>query len=146
MSVKIKQPKTDAEFERYFDLRWRILRAPWSEPEGSEKDELEDRCFHVMAHDDHNELLGIGRLQFNSKTEAQIRYMAVKPEYEGKGIGKLIAGSLEQHARKHGITTIILHAREPALGFYEKLGYEVTEKSYVLFNCIQHYRMHKHFG
>ena len=38
---------------------------------------------------------------------------------------------------------MVLDAREPATGFYEKLGYRITEKTYLLFNEIQHYRMIK---
>jgi ribosomal protein S18 acetylase RimI-like enzyme len=37
----------------------------------------------------------------------------------------------------------VLDAREPAVGFYEKLGYEVTGESYLLFNSIQHFRLQK---
>ena len=29
--VEIRAPQTDAEFEAYFELRWRILRKPWGE-------------------------------------------------------------------------------------------------------------------
>lgn len=142
MPVIIKQPETDKEFEKYFEMRWRILRAPWNEPKGSETDDIEDSCFHVMATED-DQLVGIGRLQFNSDNEAQIRYMAVEPDYENRGIGRKIIQALEVEALKNNCSYIMLDAREPAVGFYEKLGYVVTDKSYLLFGSIQHYRMEK---
>ena len=142
MDVVLKQPESPEEFKSYFNLRWRILRAPWGEPEGSEVDEMEDQCFHIMATN-NGHVMGVGRMQFNTEDEAQIRYMAVEKEYEGNGIGRMIVNTLEQQARKKNVGTVILDAREPAVGFYQKLGYKIEKKSYVLFNEIQHFRMTK---
>lgn len=143
MPIHIKQPETDSEFAQYYGLRWRILRAPWKQPQGSEKDAIEQDCHHVTACTDAGEIVGIGRLQFNSAAEAQIRYMAVEPEHEGRGIGRQVVAALEAIASDHGRRLIVLDAREPAVGFYQKLGYEVTAKSYLLFDCIRHHRMEK---
>ena len=142
MDIVLKQPESPEEFKSYFNLRWRILRAPWGEPEGSEVDEMEDQCFHIMATN-NGHVMGVGRMQFNTEDEAQIRYMAVEKEYEGNGIGRMIVNTLEQQAREKNVGTVILDAREPAVGFYQKLGYKIEKKSYVLFNEIQHFRMTK---
>ena len=142
MSFIIKQPESSEEFKQYYRLRFRILRAPWGEPEGSEIDGIEDQCFHIMVTDS-DKTIGVGRLQYNSADEAQIRYMAVEKEYERNGIGRMIVNALEQEALNKNILTVVLDAREPAVGFYQKLGYSIEEKSYVLFNEIQHYRMIK---
>ena len=142
MDIVLKQPESPEEFKSYFNLRYRILRAPWGEPEGSEVDEMENQCFHIMAMN-NQELVGVGRLQINTADEAQIRYMAVEKEYEGNGIGRMIVNTLEQQAREKNVGTVILDAREPAVGFYQKLGYKIEKKSYVLFNEIQHFRMTK---
>ena len=142
MDVVLKQPESPEEFKSYFNLRYRILRAPWGEPEGSEVDEMEDQCFHIMATN-NGHVMGVGRMQFNTEDEAQIRYMAVEKEYEGNGIGRMIVNTLEQEAINKNVSTIILDAREPAVGFYQKLGYSIEKKSYVLFDEIQHFRMIK---
>ena len=142
MDFVIKQPESPDEFKSYFNLRYRILRAPWGEPEGSEVDDIEDQCFHIMATN-NMKAVGVGRLQFNSALEAQIRYMAVEKEYEGNGIGRMLVNALEQEARNKNMCTVILDAREPAVGFYQKLGYSIEKQSYLLFNEIQHYRMIK---
>ena len=138
----IKQPRTTKEFEQYYHVRWRLLRAPWGEPEGSEIDDIEDNCFHILVMD-ADKAVGVGRLQYNSVDEAQIRYMAVAREYERKGIGRMIVGALEQEAKDKDVQTIVLDAREPAVGFYQKLGYRIEAESYLLFGEIQHYRMKK---
>ena len=139
---RILIPQTQSELEQYYDLRWRILRRPWNQPKGSEKDEIESECIHVIAKY-NDDIIGVGRLQFNSKDEAQIRYMAVEPDYEKQDIGKKIVDTLERYAIKNNRASIMLDAREPAVGFYEKLGYIKKEKTYLLFDSIQHYRMGK---
>ncbi len=143
MSFAISQPGTEKEYEQYYQLRWKILRAPWHQPEGSEIDEIEDLCLHFMAVDDNNEVIAVARLQFNSTTEAQIRYMAVADKYERQGIGGKLVKTMEQHAQNSSCKKIVLHAREPVTGFYKKLGYSVIEKSHLLFDEIQHFRMLK---
>jgi len=140
---KIIQPKTEDEFKAYFKLRWKLLRAPWNQPEGSESDEIEEQCFHLIAVDECGDIIGVARLQFNSKSEAQIRYMAVARSHERQGVGRELINALEKHAATTEHSMIVLDAREPAVGFYQKSGYQVLEKSYLLFDEIQHFRMSK---
>jgi len=140
--MELKEPTTSEDFEKYFELRWRILRAPWKQPKGSEQDDEEDRSHHIMAME-NDLLIGVARLQFPEQNIAQLRYMAIDRRYQNKGIGREIVAYMEDIARKNNAEQLILHARNNALGFYEKLGYKITEKSYLLFNSIQHYKMRK---
>lgn len=141
--MKILSPKSDEDFQRYYDLRWQLLREPWQQPRGSERDELENQSYHVMCVDNDDSVIGIGRLHTISDTEAQIRYMAVSNNHQRQGIGHQLLGALEQHAKLQGIHTITLHARESAIGFYEKQGYKIIEKSHLLFSTIQHFKLQK---
>ena len=154
MRFTIKQPETEEEFKHYYHLRWKILRAPWHQPEGSEIDDMEDNCFHIMAikkNSDSNvissdEVFAVARLQPNTDKQAQIRYMAVDKAHERQGIGRQLVNTIEQHARDSGYKQISLDAREPAIGFYKKLGYQEVEKTYLLFDEIQHYQMLKNIS
>lgn len=141
--MKIVTPTTLQDFDKYYRLRWQILRKPWGQPRGSEVTPDEDACVHVMACDDAGEVLGVARLQFNSLAVAQVRCVAVDTQAQGKGIGKKLMRHLESVARKKGATELILDARSNAVEFYKNLGYEIIDKSYLLFNEIQHYRMRK---
>ncbi len=143
MRFTIKQPQTKEQFKHYYHLRWQQLRAPWNQPEGSEVDAIEDQCFHVMAVNDNNKIIGVARLQFNSNNEAQIRYMAIDNSFQRQGIGRELVKTLEQYAKKTNHKNIVLDAREAAVTFYKKLGYKVINKSYLLFDEIQHFRMTK---
>jgi len=138
----ITAPKSSQDFEQYFHLRWKILRKPWAEPEGSEQDEHENSSYHVMVKDG-DKVIGVARLQNIAPGVAQVRYMGIDDDYQGKGIGRLMMQHIETYARDSNIDEIFLHARENALGFYIALGYKQLKKSYLLFNSIQHYKMNK---
>jgi len=131
----ITEPRTGEDFDQYFDLRWRILRKPWGQPKGSEKDELEDKSVHIMVTDNSN-IMGVGRGHLNSKDEAQIRYMAIEDNNQGKGIGKIILNELEERLKDKGAKYIVLNARKSVSNFYKKHGYEIVGKGPLLFVTI----------
>ena len=143
MRVEIRAPKTDSEFEAYFELRWRILRKPWGELRGTEVDELEDAATHVAAFDEVRRLVGVGRLQYVKDALGQVRYMAVEPDCRSQGVGQAMLNELERLAKRQGMTAIVLDAREHAVRFYLKSGYVVTGDSYLLFGEIPHSKMEK---
>lgn len=139
-------PSTSQQWDDYFDLRWRILRAPWNQPRGSERDQFDessDRVSHVAAYTAANRLVGVGRIHFNSADEAQIRYMAVEAEYRGQGIGQSIVQRLETFAVENDARQIVLNAREEVVQFYEGLGYRVTGLGPTMFDDVRHQRMAK---
>lgn len=144
--MRIVEPKGNVEFEKYFGLRWAILRKPWNQPEGSERDDQEETSIHRMAITDDGKIAGVARLQYNSAEEAQIRFMAVADEFQGKGVGKKLITALEEVARKAGRKKIFLQARENAVPFYKSMGYSIVEKTFLLFGEIQHFSMEKVIG
>ena len=139
----VTEPTTPKDFELYYDLRWRILRKPWNQPKGSEKDELEDHSIHIMVCNEERIPAGVGRAHFNSPDEAQIRYMAVEEKLQGKGIGTLILNELERKIIEKGAEYIVLNARDNAIKFYERHGYKIVKEAHVLFDAIPHYKMIK---
>jgi predicted GNAT family N-acyltransferase len=138
----VRSPENQEEFKKYFALRYKILRQKWNQPKGSERDELEESCIHIMALE-NDLVIGCCRLQFNNAEEAQIRYMAVEEGWQGKGIGRLMLLESEKKAREKGARYIMLEARENAVDFYKQNDYTVTKESYLLFDEIQHYTMIK---
>ena len=144
MIISVIEPKSPVEFNKYFDLRWRILRQPWDQPRGSERDDEDETSFHRMViNKTTGEALAVGRLQFNTKEETQIRYMAVGEGFQGQGLGSKIMVSLEDIALEKGADCIILQARKNAVQFYQSNGYKILKKSYILFDEIQHWLMKK---
>ena len=143
MPYDIRSPETDGEWDAYYQCRWELLRKPWDQPPGSEKDDKEEGAFHVMAVDQDNNVFGVGRVHFNNPTEAQVRYMAVKEEWMQKGVGSLILTRLEQHAKDNGAKKIMLFARENAIDFYLRRGYFSQGPAPNLYGQIPHLHMTK---
>ncbi|TRO57270.1 GNAT family N-acetyltransferase [Candidatus Bathyarchaeota archaeon] len=142
MKIEILQPKNQVDIEEYYDLRWRILREPWKQPRGSEKDPLEDESIHIMLRIDRK-TVAVGRLHFNSDIEAQIRYMAVELNFQNKGFGTLLIRELEKIAKNKGAHHVILNGRDSVLQFYQKNGYTIVNKAHTIFGCIEHWKMRK---
>ena len=142
MEIEIRSPKTKEEWETYYSLRYRILREPWNQPPGSERNEGDETAIHAALFE-NGKILGVSRLDSAEREIGQIRFMAVETNQQGKGIGEQLMHQLELIALQRGHKKIILHAREIAIGFYQKLGYELKEKSHLLFGEIQHFLMEK---
>ncbi len=141
----ITQPKSPEDFERYYDLRWRLLRKPWKQPRGSEKDDLEERALHIMVCKVDRIPVAVGRAHFNTDVEAQIRFMAVEPRYQKSGLGTVVLKKLEEEVRQLGAKYVILHSRDMAVPFYQKNGYKLISPSHTLFETIPHFLMKKEF-
>jgi N-acetylglutamate synthase-like GNAT family acetyltransferase len=141
----IKAPESTDEWNKYFHLRWQVLRAPWSQPLGSERDESDflNTSFHAIALINDHEVIGVSRIHLLENNMAQIRYMAISENYQGQGVGASLIDYLENIANKHGVTKIILQAREGALNFYLKEGYSIKEKTFLMYHQIQHFLMEK---
>lgn len=142
MEIEIRSPNSEIEWESYYDLRYRILREPWNQPPGSERNEGDDSAIHA-AYFENGKIFGVARLDLMENDIGQIRFMAVETSKQGKGIGEKLMLHLEELAYLNGRKKIVLQAREIAIGFYQKLGYVMIEKSHLLFGLIQHYLMKK---
>lgn len=143
MGYRIQPPQNEIERQQYYDLRWRILRAPWQQPRGTERDEYENVAVHAAAIDSQGNMLGVARLHQTDKTTAQIRYMAVEEIAQNQGVGRALLHYLEKQARTSGIHTIKLNAREMCVGFYIKQGYIITGPGHLLYGKIKHQQMQK---
>lgn len=142
MKVEIRSPKTDQEWKEYYDLRYRILREPWNQPRGSERNEGDEIGKHLALFES-GIVKAIARLDESAPFEGQVRFVAVEFNAQGHGFGRLIMEACEEIAKERGDTKMILHAREVALDFYKRLDYQLIEKSHLLFGEIQHYFMEK---
>ena len=130
--ITIRTPKTEKEWEDYYDLRYRILRQPLGQPIGSERNEGDSTGKHFALYS-NDQLKAIARLDQPEKHTSQVRFVAVDPNYRGLGYGKEIMKSTEDYSKNRRDIKMILHARDYAVDFYLSLGYKKIEKSYKLF-------------
>ncbi|WP_254448214.1 GNAT family N-acetyltransferase [Ruegeria sp. HKCCC2117] len=56
-----------------------------------------------------------------------LRSMFVDPEYQGRGLGKMLVARIEEEARQRAIPEMMLHSSLTAREFYLALGYEFVE-------------------
>ena len=83
----------------------------------------------LAAYED-DQLLGCGGIDFTEPDYAEIRKMYVKPAARGKGVGDLLLNALEQQARQRQYHLICLETgkfQEPAMGLYQKHGYQPSK-------------------
>jgi predicted GNAT family N-acyltransferase len=138
----VSEPSTPRDFESYYALRYEVLRKPWNQPLGSEKDNDENTSVHAFVKENER-VLAVGRLQFTDEHTSQVRFMAVSPDQQGRGLGRKVLEYLEKKSLAAGRTKVILHARENALEFYKNCSYHVVQKSHLLWGQVQHWLMEK---
>jgi len=138
----VSQPSSDSDLESYFALRYMVLRKPWGQALGTERDAEEETSIHAFIKE-NNHVLAVGRLQFVDENISQVRFMAVDPIQQGKGLGKMVLRYLEERSLEASRNKVILHARENALKFYESCGYRIKERSHLLWGQVQHWLMEK---
>jgi predicted GNAT family N-acyltransferase len=125
--IVFKTPSSQREYKEYDLFRWEILRKPIGKNITSLKDEFEELAFHLIGIKD-KKIIACGRLHFNCKDEAQIRYMAVAENLQGTGIGKKILDLLEKNAKENNAKRVILNARDHVIDFYRISGYKTVKR------------------
>lgn len=141
--LTIQDPFSIGMDSAYYDLRWRILRKPWGQPKGTERDELEGNSIHRVVLDAAGTLLACARLHLNSPEEAQLRYMAVEQGARRSGVGRMLMQAMEEIAASAGAERMVLQAREGALPFYQACDYSLIQETFVLYGTIRHFLMEK---
>lgn len=132
------------EYKQMLALRYTILREPLGL--NFSEEEIEQEKDHILiAAFEEDEMLGCCMLKKIDNNTLQLRQMAVKNTLQGKGIGASIMNFAETIARDRGYRTIIMHARNTAIGFYEKFGYKVKGEPFTEIN-LPHHIMEKRIG
>ncbi|WP_045687056.1 GNAT family N-acetyltransferase [Hymenobacter sp. AT01-02] len=138
-------PHTPDEWAAYYRLRYEVLRQPWGQPAGSEHadDDAAPTTTHALLLSPEGHAMAVGRLHPASPTQGQVRFMAVAPHQQGQGLGRQVLTYLEAAARTQGLEEVVLHSRQNAVPFYQRLGYAVVAPSHILFGTIPHFLMRK---
>lgn len=115
-----------ADYEKAWELRQRVLRAPLGLALAAEEREAEKLHLHFGLYDDTENLLACVSAVPQPDGSAKIRQMAVDPDAQGRGLGGRLMMLMELALSKQGHTELHMHARTSARGFYEKLGYHAV--------------------
>ncbi len=118
------------EYQKMVRLRNDLLRKPLGlsfDPKELEK-EKDDVLIGAFEDD---RMLGCCLLTQVDADTLRLRQMAVSNNLQGKGIGRALMIFAENIARDMGYQTLMMHARDTATGFYEKLGYVKKEGQFI---------------
>jgi N-acetylglutamate synthase-like GNAT family acetyltransferase len=129
------------EYLQMVHLRNEILRKPLglSFDKGDLEQEKEDILMGAFEDD---RLLGCCLMTRMDATTVRLRQMAVPNNMQGKGIGRALMIFAENIARDLGYKKLCMHARTSAVGFYQKLGYNINGGEFMEVT-IPHYVMEK---
>lgn len=111
-------------------LREAVLRWPLGLPlsDDDTSGEAEQLHFAMFAE---QELVACVTAVPLSVSEAKLRQTAVAPDYQQQGVAREMMRQVEAILAARGYTSLSLHARKSAVGFYEKLGYEAVGREFV---------------
>ena len=128
-------------YRKTIELRDEILRKPLQLSFNPEELDAEQDSFHLACWQD-NVLAACLVLKPLSGPTIRMRQLAVRADLQRKGIGRSLVNYAETFAEQHGYSEMILHARETAVEFYEKLGYHKEGDRFTEVT-LPHYRMQK---
>jgi predicted GNAT family N-acyltransferase len=112
-------------------LRDEVLRRPLGLSLYDEDLSGERAQLHFGLFDSNNTLSACVIAVPVSAHEVKLRQMAVKADCQGQGLGRRILNDLEKFLEKQGAVFFSLHARQSAIRFYEKSGYDVTGDEFI---------------
>jgi GNAT superfamily N-acetyltransferase len=116
----------EVEAARTHDLRRRVLLVP-PRPVTLPGDELPG-TFHLAVMDG-DDVVAVATL-VPGPEGVQLRGMAVDPDRQGQGIGRLLLDAAVERLRSAGVTRLWCNARDVAVPFYERLGWRVTGEGF----------------
>ena len=129
MTVVLRAPETDAEWDTYHEIRRLILferRGKGSTYDPNHPDERRPGHHPRMLWRD-DEPIGVLRIDIDGEV-ATFRLVAIREEHQRKGFGRLMLDKAEEFARIRGCRRVESHAFVGALTFYERCGFSRVEE------------------
>jgi N-acetylglutamate synthase-like GNAT family acetyltransferase len=134
-------PYGGSEHQEMLAIRQEVLRTPLGLV--LRQDEVErDKGDTLIAGYLSGKICSTAILKVEPDGWCRFRQVAVKTEFQGKGVGKNTILNAEKEALKKGLTKAFLFARVDAVPFYEKLGYHIVGDEFIEVT-IPHIRMEK---
>jgi ribosomal protein S18 acetylase RimI-like enzyme len=90
----------------------------------SYKKSLMNSYFYICCFND-NELIGFLDVVSNGITDAYIQDIIVKPQFQGKGIGKKLMNMAIEKLKEDGVYAISVLFHESNLEFYKKFNFNI---------------------
>lgn len=128
-------------YDQEIELRLELLRIPLGLTFSEEQLQAEATDLHFGMLDG-GRLIACAVIVPLSATLAKLRQMAVATAHQRQGIGATLIRNIESTLQDRQFQTIELHARDNAVGFYEKLGYNQQGPQFIEVS-LPHWKMTK---
>lgn len=117
ISITLDDPRYQTERE----LRNVVLLRPVGVPDYGW--EMRDKESHHIVALEAGAVVGCVLLWPAGGGRGQLMQMAVAPEHQGKGIGRILVRAVLNKAVETNLQTVFCHARAEVIPFYAKLGF-----------------------
>jgi len=118
------------EYDETVRLRYAVLREPLGLDFSPDMLETEFADIHLALYDEDSNLIACLVLSPQNEAQIKMRQVAVIPEKQKSGAGSALVKFSEDWSTRAGYSEMIMHARETAVNFYEKLGYKKSGKRF----------------
>jgi predicted GNAT family N-acyltransferase len=121
----------DALYPEELELRYRVLREPLGHSRSDVLFPFEHLSLHLIALEVTRGVVGCVLFHAEGPTSGRLFQMAVAAPHRGHGLGRALVHTLEVELSNRGIREVHLHAREPVVPFYERLGYAAFGEPFI---------------
>lgn len=128
-------------YEQMIALRMAVLLDPIGVPRSYINPQKEAADWLIAAYE-HGKMVGCCILTRLDDATLQLRQMAVDTTVQGKGVGAAIIKYAEGLAKENDFQTLMMHARDVVIPFYERCGYTIAGPQFFEVG-IPHHRMEK---
>lgn len=130
MSISLKWIEWGSDdYELMVQLRDEVLRRPLGLVLDRSKLEQE-RGYGLLTAWLDKRIAGCMTLSDDGNGVARMRAVAVHPDLQGSGVGRLLAEEFERKALELGFHESFAHARKVAIPFYMRLGYQLDGEEF----------------
>ena len=119
----IRKPLSKEDFQKIYDLRWRVLMKPLNKTLESDKDNIDTESYPFIVTL-NEKIVAFALFHKISEKEGQIRDLAVEEDYRNERIGSILMRYIEGFAVSLGIKTITLYTTKTIKEFFQKLDYK----------------------
>jgi predicted GNAT family N-acyltransferase len=139
----VERASTPEAIEDALQIRFDVFIKEQGVSPSVESDEYDAIDPHWLVRDENGFPIATARMTDKGEGLGKVERVAVLDTYRKQGIGRLLMAQIETDARSNGFTRLLVHVQTHCQGFYEKLGYQVTDAEIFHEDDIPHIKMGK---
>lgn len=140
---QVERAVTPESVEEALQIRFDVFIKEQGIAPDRESDELDAVNSHWLVRDESGYPVATARMIDQGDGVGKIERIAVIKPCRNQGIGRMLLEQMERDAKTIGFERLLIHAQLYCQGFYEKLGYEVTDATLFFEEDIPHIKMEK---